>query len=276
MVSRSLQLILLCAWGLSNAQSFVQERISLAPRIRAAALHAEIIKKETVKFTGDLILTSEPLSGAKVEDVAEFFRRKECLDLLLGAGGTRPVTELTASPQLKKLWLEACANFESASSPEDGDPILSTDTIISMPGITLTNTVVNGVKLLEDKEGLPMYETVLIADKRTAQGPAPLVWIYNQLTGAGKTEDDGYSPPQARVMSRASIVEKNGELTFSINVLFQIVVEFPAILVRILPTSKEKMEEQGSASISKAIVKDVDLAIAALRKAVSDSPGSAS
>jgi hypothetical protein len=265
MVSRSLQLMLVWAWGLSHAQSFVQERISFAPRKHAATLQAEK-QKETLKFGADLKFTSESLSDAKVEDVAAFFRRKECLDLILGAGGTRPVKELTATPQLKKMWLEACDHFESAP-PEDGDPILSTDTVISLPGITLTNTVINGVKLLEDEKGLPMYETVLIADKRTASGPKPIVWLYNQLTGTGQANDDEFSPPQARVISRASITEKNGEFFFNVQVLFRIVVEFPAILVRILPTSKEKMEEQGANSISKGIAKDVEISIDALRKA---------
>jgi hypothetical protein len=265
MVSRSLQLVLVSAWGL-GAQSFVQDRISFASRKHAAVLHAEK-EKETLKFGGDLIFTSESLPDAKVEDVAAFFKRKEILDLILGAGGTRPVNEITVTPQLKKLWLEACDHFESVSPPEDGDQILSTNTVLPLPGITLTTTAVNGVKLLEDGKGLPMYETVLIADKRVATGPRPIVWLYNQLTGTGKAKDDEFSPPQARVMSRASITEKNGELAFNVQVLFRIVVEFPAILVRILPTSKEKMEEQGTNSISKGIAKDVDISIAALREA---------
>lgn len=265
MVARSLQLMLVWAWGLSNAQSFVQERISFISRKHAAALHAET-PKETLQFGKELTFTSDSLD-AKVEDVAEFFRRKECLDLILGAGSTRPIKEMTATPQLKKMWREACDHFESASPPEDGDRILSTDTVLSLPGMTLITTVINGVKFLEDGKGLPMYETVLIADKRTASGPAPIVWIYNQLTGDGKVKDGEYSPPQARVISRASITEKNGQPAFKVQVVFRIVVEFPAILVRILPTSKAKMEEQGINSISKGIAKDVDLSLAALPKA---------
>jgi hypothetical protein len=267
MVSRSLQLLMLVwAWGLSIAQSFVQERIIFAPRMPAAALHAEK-QKETLKFGKELTFTSKTLSDATAEDVAEFFRRKECLDLILGAGGSRPVKEITATPQLKKLWLEACDQFESASPPADGDLMLSTDTVLPLPGITLTTTGINGVKLLKDEKGLPMYETVLIADRRTAKGPAPIVWIYNQLTGDDKIKEGEFSPPQARVMSRSSITEKNGKFAFKVDVVFRIVVEFPAILVRILPTSKDKMEEQGTNSISKGIAKDVDISIDALPKA---------
>jgi hypothetical protein len=266
MVSISLQLMLVLAFGLSIAQSFVQERISFATRKHAAALHAEK-QKETLKFGKELTFTSKPLSDAKIEDVVEFFKRKECLDLILGAGGSRPVKEITATPQLKKLWLEACDQFESVSPPEDGDRMLSTDTVLQLPGITLTTTGINGVKLLKDGKGLPMYETVLIADRRTAKGPAPIVWIYNQLTGDDKVKDGEYSPPQARVMSRSSITEKNGKCTFNVFVDFRIVVEFPAILVRILPTSKDKMEEQGTNSISKGIAKDVEISIDSLPKA---------
>jgi hypothetical protein len=258
MVSRSLQLMLVWA---SVAQSFIQERLSVAPRKHVEALHASL------NFGKEITFTSKPLSDAKSEDVAEFFRRKECLDVILGAGGIRPVKEITATPQLKKMWREACDKFGSVSTPTDGDLMLSIDTDLQLPGITLTTTGINGVKLLEDKNGLPMYETVLIADRRTAKGPAPIVWIYNQLTGDDKVKEGDYSPPQARVMSRSSITEQNGKFAFKVDVEFRIVVEFPAILVRILPTSKENMEEQGTISISKGIAKDVEVSVDALPKA---------
>jgi hypothetical protein len=275
MYPRYLKLLLIGAWSVSNVQSFAQQRqraTFLASIYRTPTLCATKTEQEqgqeTLKFSANLSFTSESLADAKIEDVVEFFQKEEFRDLLLSAGGNRPVKEVQETPAIKARWELARDFFGSSLLPAECDRYLSTDALILFPGIVMTNTVVNGIKQLEDDErGLPLNLFVLVAEKRSVKGARPLVWIFNQLTGAGKNEDTEYSPPQGHVMTRTSIVGKDGSLALNVQVNCQIIVSFPAILVRILPTSKEKMEEQGSASVSKAVSKDLEVGIIAVRDA---------
>jgi hypothetical protein len=267
MLQSRLDLVVLLAWVLSDVpvQSFIQPA-ALAPRRPTAHLYADN-GQEVLTFSGNFELTSDHLPGA-TEDVASFFKSKECRNLLLSAGGTRPLAEVKVTPQLKEMWTEMCGFFGSTNLPNDDDYVLICETTINFPGVCVRNKVYNGVKLLESENGLPEYELILVADKRSAEGPAPLVWLFNKLTGVKEDDDAEFSPPQGRVKNRVSIVKlEDGDLAVNVDVKFQIVIKFPTILVRLLPVSKEKMEENGTASVLKAISKDIMASVEGTREA---------
>lgn len=280
MFPRYLQLLLVGVWSVSTAHSFGQprgQRAFAAHGRRTGSLYSAAVEEEEedsekaeerIQFTADMTFTTDPLGDAKVGEVAEFLKKQECRELLLSAGGIRAVEEIAATPELQERWQGACAFYESEPLPDSCDQFLSTDTIIPFPGLVLTNTVVNGIKELTDDKGFPRLAFVLVAEKRSVTGSKPLVWIFNQLTRSGKDSNDAqYSPPQGHALTYASIAEKDGAFSFNIAVQFRIIITFPAVLVRILPTSKAKMEEKGSASVSKMISKDVDAASISLRDA---------
>jgi hypothetical protein len=286
---------LLAFLGLSNVwnlQAFVQPRSSSVPRkvvfvstrrLQTTSLHAEKKNRETIVFACDLTFTCDPLpDNIKVEDMAEFLKGEECRRLLLSAGGTRAVEKLQVTPDLQGMWTEACdgfffSNSSSLSLPKEPDEFMSTDAVIPFPGITLTNTVVNGITRMEDekeKGGLPKYLFVLVGEKKSVEGPKPLVWLFNKMTGVddNKNDEDAdtgcYSKPKGYAVTYSSIINnKDGALAFNVDVRLQIVIEFPRYVMRLLPASKEKMEQQGSNACARAVSKDVELAVRKVREA---------
>lgn len=218
------------------------------------------VGKERLVFSGECILKSEPFSGCNREQIVEYFNKPTTQLFLISAGGKRQVTRFSpVGSEFVDLWQEACRKTgEKEFLPKNGDEALSVDSIIQFPGLQQITTVLNGVKRRTDPNGFPEYIFVLIGEKKRIFGPSALVWIYNKLTRLDKEDPDRYRMPDAKATSVASVGEEpNGSFTFQIHVTIQIFVEFPATLVKILPASKEKMEQQGSAAVLKAITADI-------------------
>ena len=216
--------------------------------------------KETLVFRGDLNLSSEPLpkSTAKA-DVASFLLRPEIRNSLLSSGGTRPVEEVPRNPELDELWIKFCnKEYGAQHKPQPGDSILACDTVIKFPGLKMVNRVFNGVKCSVDPDsGIPTYSFFLIGERQSVTGLPPVVFVFNKLTGADKKGDS--LEPSGVAKSTLSVKENtDGNMVFNFVADIQIKIEFPALLLKILPTTKEKAEAQGSKSILKAIYKAVD------------------
>ena len=219
-------------------------------------------KKGTLTFNADVELTSDTIQGQTRGDIAGFFRQKECRDLLLSAGGTKKIQELPMEEDLVALWKDCCEHWGPEMLPEDGDTIVSVQSEIGFPGLRVLTTACSAVKLRENANNSPMYESLFIAEKLEAVGPAPLVWLYNQLTGNAKRPKDKFLAPSAKAKGLMSIVEKeNTSYAIKFALDFQIDMVFPDALLRILPASRKKMEEQGSAAVYKAVAKDAQNAL---------------
>jgi len=140
------------------------------------------------------------------------------------------------------------------------------DTQVSFPGLTLVTSTVSGIKEIRNERNiLEAFEVFLIAEKSKPKGAAPIVWMYNKLTGNDKREHGVFQPPkQAKAKSLIGSTKlDDGSLALSFKLDMQITIEFPAILLKILPTSKEKVEEEGSASVLKTMSKDIEMAMIA-------------
>jgi len=237
--------------------------------------------KTRLRFAGDLTFDSEPLAASK-PDMNSYLTTNECRKLLLGAGGSRSVESLPPSPGLQTMWTNQLASGFAQRLPEVPDEFLRTDTAIHFPGLTLTNTVVNGFSIVEksvDETRLSSEESteyacasLLIGETRTVIGRKPLVWLFNKLTGDGgannkKDGEESYSDPKAKVVTHTFVAEHNNSdnLVFRINVRFEVIVEFPKRLLRILPASQSTMEAKGSAAIQKAMSKDFSAATKSVR-----------
>lgn len=235
-----------------------------------AATKRLLAAEETLVFTGDYVYESDPVQGCTREDVISFFNEPTTQLFLISAGGKREVERhATLTADMKRLWLGVCEKFGSSLDqedwPSDSDEAVACDSIIQFPGLQLITTVLNGVKTRIDENGFPEYVFVLIGEKKRATGPAPIVWLYNKLTNADKEDAKNYILPETKAKSTVSIVEGEDEFSFKFTIEIQVQVGFPTSLIRILPTSKETMEEQGSAAVLKTVSGDIVDSITATR-----------
>ena len=217
-------------------------------------------KTVSLNFHGDLTAASDPLpKGTTKADVASFLIKCETRNSLLSSAGTRQVEEVSASPELSASWTQCCnQDYGAENMPEPDDCILACDTTIQFPGLKMINRVYNGIKCAIDADsGIPVYSFFLIGEKKTVSGLLPVVFLFNKLTGAAKKGDS--LQPTAVAKSICSVKEnQDGDMVFNFDASIQIKVEFPALLLKLLPASKEKVEEQGSTSVAKTISKEID------------------
>jgi len=223
-----------------------------------------------LSFVSEIHVSSDPLPSTDKTEVYSFFASETCRNHFLSGGNPKPVVNEPRTPELEACWEKACHDYYGAQYlPGPDDQIISTETSIQFPGLRLINQVFSGVKQVvvnHHADHHQEYNALLIAEKRRASGPPPLVWIYNQLTGSGggsktkKDEKTGESSGYA--LTRIYVTEDdNGSFKIAFDCKVQVFVKFPKFLIRILPTSKERMEEQGSAAVQKAVSKEVMVAV---------------
>jgi len=231
-------------------------------------------KKESLIFSAIANMSTEPLpSGTSKEDVALFLQQPENRNLLLSSGGSRPVEEMPLSPELESLWKELCQKeYGLENLPSPGDVVLACDSIAKFPGLKMVTTTISGVKYSETKTGYPQYSFFLIGEKQSISGLPPVVYMFNKLTGMNKKGDS--LKPSGVAASIVSLQETAGDddenLVINFDANIKITVEFPAFLLKILPVSKEKAEEQGSASILKSVKPSLDQSLTGVYDAFLD------
>ena len=106
----------------------------------------------------------------------------------------------------------------------------------------------------------------LIGEERTVKGLPPVVWIFNKLTGAGTSGGEGGSTTKSLTTVRYEITD-DSKVVFQTDSFLSVTVKFPAVLLKILPTNKEKAEERGGKAITKAIRKDLEDSMKAFEEA---------
>jgi len=265
---RCLETVLYLALLASPLSAFIapiKPCIKFERRSRTAAA----LNKETLTFTADFSYVSEAFSVADRSDVISFFQKDETRDLLLSAGGKRSAEAVPLTPDLVEMWKICCDAFYGPESlPGENDVAIAAVSDVQFPGLKMITTVCSGSKALSTRsnEDLPMYEFVLIADKFKVQGAAPVVWIFNKLTGSQAEDSQEFGLTKTRARSRVSLIETDSSnYAFKFALEMQVKVEFPKVLVKIMPTTKEKMEEQGSNAILKAVKQDIIDAITETR-----------
>ena len=202
----------------------------------------------------------------------DFFRDSKHSACLISAGNTRESHTVAVSDELLQKW-KSRALALGAKEPEATDTIISVRTGgIRFAGVTVESTSLIGSKLLlpTAANAFPSYEFVLIQDQREATGLRPIVWVYNQLTGVGDKERDKYTTPMSLSRVTPCLTPDGESVTFQIDSFLEIRINFPAILLKILPVSKEKAEAQGAEAVTKALKKDIDVSIEKFRDIYAD------
>ena len=193
---------------------------------------------------------------------------------------------------VREEWREQTRNVGGEEpNPEKGDVVYQVTTGgMNFAGLRVVSNAWIGVKLVvqngddSSRGGLgivfPEYQLVYIKDEQTVEGPKVLVWIFHKLTGKrtntasssssssssnssdnegnGKRNDDKSTNQQSVSSFSRFYVQttQDKEIIFTIESMLDIAVKFPSFLLKILPVSKEKAEEQGSASVMKTLLKD--------------------
>ena len=149
-------------------------------------------------------------------------------------------------------------------------PSSDCDNNISSNGNISSNANGNSDSIMDDDStsttaaSSPEFQLTFIKDSQKVTGPRFLVFIFNKLTGRdegkeGKDDGGGGEGKEQAVTSFSRFFAEQSsetEATFVIETSLDIAIKFPSLLMKILPVSKEKAEEQGSASVIKTLVKD--------------------
>jgi len=206
--------------------------------------------------------------------------------MLLSGSGNNKATILSQAEciSMKDAWTERARDVGGeAPDLEQGDVVCRVNTGgMNFAGLDVKSDAMIGTKLVfPDASNIenestrasaennvfvsPEYQLTFIKDTQNVKGPRLLVWMFNKLTGKdGKQKQSGNEEgkkeqEQAAVTSFSRFfVEQSGdsEAIFVIETSLDIAVKFPSLLLKILPVSKEKAEEQGSASVIKVLVRD--------------------
>jgi len=221
-----------------------------------------------LNFVGIVRSESSAAPLASPEKILEFFQIDENRNALVTAGNRKPCTESIPSPELLQLWRKK-AVMNGGTKPDESDVVLQVTTGgMHFPGLTLKSVVLIGSKLVPStaSNNFPEFEFVLIDDEQQVEGAKPIVWIFNQLTGASKKKvakkDDG--PLSITRVSAKPPPDENG-IIFFIDGHLKVSVKFPSFLLKILPMKKEKAEEQGSQAIQQAVEKESKEGLLAFR-----------
>lgn len=221
--------------------------------------------KSMLKFGGALEAQTSPLPAPSKEQVLEFFTDPSHRNLFFTAGGAREVTPFTMDSETLDQWTAKCQTQESAV-PDASDEVFSVQTAgIHFPGIHVQASAVLGVKFVEEPQ--LSYEVSMVRDSVSVTGLPPIVWVFNKLIG-------GSDENKASNLSLTTIFfefdPNNETVIFKTESSLTIMVKFPSVLLKILPTNKEKAEEQGGKSAVKTLEKDVHSSIEAYEKAYLD------
>lgn len=222
----------------------------------------------TLTFNFDSAFMSEPVPSASPQEILAFFQQPAQRNCIVSAGNIRDVHEVDDKRKLLELWKERSLEV-GAFEPDASDSVLRVITGgMNFPGLSLTSEAYVGAKLLEPRSNsvYPVYELTLIKDAQQVTGFKPAVWIFNQLTGANN-DDATKDKNNAQTLSKVTAdTTEDGQTVFQVLVKFTITVSFPKVLLRILPVSKDKAEDQASDAIGKALEKDLKNAMKILRQ----------
>lgn len=288
----------------------------MAAELDSAAPLQKQEKQSPLTFTANILDVSEPIGNdsnesnkAEEEEVIRFFKSPLFLKSFLcdsKSGGSELVQILPVSTEYRQLWTDVCGNEAYRYGTElELPPLLKGEevpnasqcaivlapTSIKFPGLTLINTVVNGVQLMEpttnsiatttatlnddqssDKLIRLQYKVILLAETRKATGASLAVWLYNQLTNSSSDKDDDgenekdnkvdYSTqrPTSRAVTAISLIsnsddDNNRSSGYRVQVESElnVMMTVPNIVLRLLPMSLERVAAEGSAAVEKTV-----------------------
>jgi hypothetical protein len=163
----------------------------------------------------------------------------------------------------KHRWVEEAQLF-GLEKPVDSDKLIKLKLETSFLVFTIYAIAVLGVKLLlpqksdiDEKHG-PEYQLTLLGEEFHADGPPPLVWIFNQITGADKpTKASADHKIHGMFRFWATTKPDGNNLVFETKEDIQVNIKFPTLLLQLLPVEKKIIEKEASQALQKSLERDL-------------------
>ena len=148
-------------------------------------------------------------------------------------------------------------------------------------GVTLHSSTFVGMQLLllqdDDNHQNVELQMTLLDTTLDATGPGPLVSLFYKIMGRPNNnnstkEDDDHQEPAIQTIGFTRVSAKksdndNNNIIFVSTARLESRMRIPALLWKLIPMSKKRLEARGSATLQKAIEKDMDAALERLAKA---------
>lgn len=240
-----------------------------------------MFKASTVYKSRD---ASMPKHRKHREEILRFFSTDEANFHLLAKGTHNVVKEVDdheVSTQLDHWTSEA--HYMNAKIPTTDDKLLSLSVTTPFLVFVLKVTAMLGVKILwhsyqittsddaHTEVKLPEYQFILLDQTFSAEGPPPLVFIFNQLTGINKTAKGTYKQPNHALFTVKATPSKDiKRVSFVSRMTAELNIRFPEILLKLLPVPKERIEKEGSHSLKRNMERDVPPGVDLFRNAYVD------
>eukprot|EP00978_Attheya_sp_CCMP212_P018490 scaffold50625_cov46-Attheya_sp.AAC.2 len=251
--------------------------------MRFSQLHTKVSKSEsavlevngeqepTLRFGGTVTFESEVVPyPPSPESLHLFFDSEVNRNLLLAGSGKTLISSHESTPDLMVRWKEE-ARKAGAAEPNERDRMIRAVTPgIKFPGLTIKSVAILGTKIVQsDASPYPSYQCIMVGDTTEPEGLPPLVWVYNKLTG-GQQGIDTTKTQSARSFNSFCVkhnTENLDEFFFESEVMLQVDLNFPPVLLKLIPGDKAIAEEKGTAAIMKTLNDDIPSGIANFREA---------
>jgi hypothetical protein len=244
-------------------------------------------KISTTPPTSDVLLTfvgSKQISSPSAPmstNLYNFFALPKYRNLLFFQNNVSEVTDVTQSlldtwdeqaklgggtgPSSIVQWIEE-DNFNN-HKPKEQCQVIQIDAHLHLPGLQVISQSTIGVKLLLQStfSSLPEYQFTLLDSQLIPSGPAPLVWLFKQLTKYRSTTSSF-----TRVQVQPIYNDDDDDSTNSSQSSIQFVTEarletrirVPSMLVHSLSTRKlEVFEKQGSEAVQRMLETELEPAL---------------
>jgi hypothetical protein len=255
---------------------------------------------EQLVFDVVLDRTSSAIQATDTREICQYIQSPDCIMHYCSGGGRLNCSLEENNSVLNELWQRACEEYygrehyynnrSNENSKQHPDRIIATETVLQFPGLKMINRVYNVIKIVDTKESsssssssnpaasihVPELLSFMIGEKQQVKGLPPAVWLFNKLTGYDTRKNQSISPSSGSAFTRItwqtddttttigttsnSATENNTMGRLRIQAHVTIRTNFPKALLRILPVSKAKMEQQGSQAVRKSIEKELDRA----------------
>lgn len=203
----------------------------------------------------DSLETLRNLFDESFEDLAK---------IALGGSGVDNVVIIPMTESMMENWTNAAKNVHASQPTKHGFICKVNTGGFNFSGLKVTSIANIGAQLVRnDDVTQTCLEFTYIDDEQIVEGPRFLVNIFNALTAADSknVDEDEKRGQSVQSLSRLYVTVSNETVVFHVDTSLDISITFASILLKILPVSKEKAEEQGSQAVMKTLVKDTEAMI---------------
>jgi len=212
------------------------------------------------KFVATKDITTDPVSVPnEPRFLQDFFMIKDHRDLLFpyefSLVDSGDPSDEDAS-RVSTLGKHQLPSLPESSTLVDTNVLEFVSAGLNFPGIKVTSIMKMSSQLfLSGAEKMPEYRFILLESTTKAEGPRPLVWLFNKLTKAENNQEQSTFS-----YTRISGEIRGGKLVFHANARLEVRINIPRVMLKLLPVKLETFEEQGSKSLEGAM-KDLERSI---------------